>query len=418
MIQEDRDENQSSISSLEDALDGHSEVEESSMSRGADMEYNSMVVRERKSYADPYYTEHMSYLGLNRPRNNDIYTRLYKNGLEQDRKLARRRKEKLEAESQYEAPKLEIYTRSYTPKKSRNDEPVHDRLYHLSVNSSTSNEGEDDERQQNKFVNLTPSREDERVIGRLYGRSSNLAQQGKERRKQIEKSLAPKPPTPSRKLDRSMSTNMYEKGMEFQYHRDQRLNDSKTSPSPPPREEWKKLPGSKMRSGTPSRYRNPTPSRSRTPPSSQNTRHSETPNRAKPRSPTPSSGGGRRINENRSQNVRRARSQTPNRNRARSETPQRSNSRDTRSQAASTSKKVVRRGSSRLIPQSTQNYEPKKASFADWVKSLDDGSSKSKKGKRPEMKSNSMTLPLPTPGVVEGEMTRETETSEERNNYP
>jgi len=310
------------------------------------------------------------------------------------------------AESQYEPPKLEFHTRSYTPKKSRNVEPIHDRLYHLSINSSTSNEGEDGERQQNKIVNVTPSREDERVIGRLYGRSSNLAQQGKERRKQIEKSLAPKPPTPSRKLDPSMSTNMYEKGLEFQYHRDQRLNDSKPSPSPP-REEWKKLPGSKMRSGTPSRYRNPTPSRSRTPPSSQNTRRSEASNRAKPRSPTPSSGGGRRINENRSQNVRRARSQTPNRNRARSQTPQRSNSQDTRSQALSTSKKVVRRGSSRLIPQSTQNYEPKKASFADWVKSLDEGSCK--KGKNPEMKSNSMTLPLPTPGVVEGEMTKETE---------
>jgi hypothetical protein len=232
--------------------------------------------------------------------NNGICERLYHEGMKKEKQRARDIRDKLDQENNVSSPRLKLESRrSYTPMRTRpNNENVHDHLYSLSRKKQIEVEEEKKKDEMETIEKtsgmavLSPT-QGMMVSGRLYQRSRSRQQEGRRLRKQIEKKLAPRAPTPTKKIPLSKATGMYERALAHKAQTERKIEDILNSPreSNFPKMRTQSRPrsvsSSRPRSITPGRQeRNKTPTRRRETPN----RSRETPTRTRDssRSCTPS----------------------------------------------------------------------------------------------------------------------------------
>eukprot|EP00551_Chaetoceros_affinis_P015469 CAMPEP_0203693264 /NCGR_PEP_ID=MMETSP0091-20130426/5263_1 /ASSEMBLY_ACC=CAM_ASM_001089 /TAXON_ID=426623 /ORGANISM="Chaetoceros affinis, Strain CCMP159" /LENGTH=325 /DNA_ID=CAMNT_0050564303 /DNA_START=71 /DNA_END=1048 /DNA_ORIENTATION=+ len=198
----------------------------------------------------------------------NICDRLYYEGKKKEKQRAIDIREKLDQENNVEPPKLKLATeRSYTPMRSRPSfENVHENLYSLSKKKSIQQEFSDDDVYVRKP--LISQSQGKVVSGRLYQRSKKKQQEGKKIREDIERKLAPRPPTPTKKIPLSKATDLYERSISHKAHTQRKIDDLINAPRessfPKMRTQSRKRTSSRARSETPSRRvsdRSTTPSR-------------------------------------------------------------------------------------------------------------------------------------------------------------
>mmetsp|Transcript_1992 Transcript_1992/g.2707 ORF Transcript_1992/g.2707 Transcript_1992/m.2707 type:complete len:334 (+) Transcript_1992:106-1107(+) len=204
----------------------------------------------------------------------EVGNRLYLDATEKEKQRARELRQKVVEETNAGPRRLNLATkRSYTPMKSRPSmKTVHDHLYSLSkkkiVEERIRKEEMDTLEKNLEKVVISPF-ESERVSNRLYERSRNQQEEGKVMREQIEKKLAPRAQTPSKKIPLSKATGMYDRGLAQKAQKQKKieniLNCPRESTFPKMRTQSTSRSSSRLRSQTPSRrdsHRSSTPSRS------------------------------------------------------------------------------------------------------------------------------------------------------------
>lgn len=269
-----------------------------------DEEPEDMRILDNNNYNKPSmskaFTQQTAY-------NIQVCDRLYREAKEKEKKRAIEVKEKLDQENSAMPPKLKLATkRSYTPMRTRPSfENVHDHLYSLSRKKQIEVEQKRDEMEAieanlNK-VGISP-RQSKVVSGRLYERSLQMQQEGKQMRKDIEKKLAPRSPTPSKKIPLSRAEDMYKRGLSQKARMERKIEQKMNAP--------RESTFPRMRTQSRTRAQSSTRERSETPSRALSRRSSRTPSRRSSETPG------------------RQRSQTPSRrdsSRCRSSTPSRRN---------------------------------------------------------------------------------------------
>lgn len=206
-----------------------------------------------------------SYLQNEHRDSIDVCEKLYRDGLKKQKQRAMDVRAKIDQENHVEAPKLHLATnRSYTPMRTRPSlENVHDHLYSLSRQKQMENVKKKEEEMQAienrmKGAMISPKQKQE-VIGRLYQRAKAKQQEGRKLRKEIEQKLAPRTPTPSKKIPLSKAGDMYERGLSHRAQKERKIEDILNSP----RESTfpKMRTQSRSRSSSRRRARSQTPSR-------------------------------------------------------------------------------------------------------------------------------------------------------------
>lgn len=275
----------------------------------------------------------------NPPRNKptSVHDRLYREGQYLAMKKAHVAKQKEEADKVVEPPKLQLATRSYTPVRRRGPETTHERLYRLGTQRKKEAISEEAmfHAYHAKHIQSSPkpaARDEKEMVSRLYRRSESFQKEGKKKREQIAKKLAPRDPTSSRSISVKRGQKIYERGLAFKANTQKKIEDTLNSP--------RESTFPKMRTQTPSRREcffeargdedSVCSSRSRMSTQSRIVRRTR-----------------------RSQTPVRGRSQTPSRNRERSQTPSRRLSSQPRYSSATPSK-----GATPKLPPRTFNITP------------------------------------------------------------
>lgn len=208
----------------------------------------------------------------------DTCNRLYLNGVEKATKRAIALREKLQKDQSQQTLRLAT-TRSYTPTKPRkSSENIHNRLYQLSKVNDDKKKQENDASSSNNIVKLTPKRAEEvldrlygrsaqkqeegkqkremiqqksdgkelnectdnnfvpsnvvkmspkrvdEVLDRLYSRSAQKQEEGRKRRERIQKRMTPRAPTPSKRISLSHATDMYDRGLNYKTRVSQKID--------------------------------------------------------------------------------------------------------------------------------------------------------------------------------------------------
>ena len=236
----------------------------------------------------------------NPPRNkpSSVHDRLYKEGQYLAMKKAHVAKQKEEADKIVEPPKLQLATRSYTPVRRRGPETTHERLYRLGTQRKKEAISEEAmfHAYHAKHIQSSPkpaARDEKKMVSRLYKRSESFQKEGRKKREQIAKKMAPRDHTPSRSISVKRGQTIYERGLAFKANRQKKIEDTLNSP--------RESTFPKMRTQTPSRREcffeargdgdSVCSSRSRISTQSRvvrRTRRSQTPSRNRERSQTPS----------------------------------------------------------------------------------------------------------------------------------
>lgn len=199
----------------------------------------------------------------------DIGNRLYRAAKNKEKQRAMEVRAKVDQENRPGTLKLNLAAeRSYTPMRARPDaENVHDHLYSLSRRKHIEKEKKMEEQMETiesqlRGAMISPE-QTEKVVGRLYRRSKNKQEEGKKLRKEIEKKLAPRAQTPTKKIPLSKAGDMYERALVQKAQKAQKieeiLNAPRESTFPKMRRQSRSRSSSRRRSS--SRARSQTPSR-------------------------------------------------------------------------------------------------------------------------------------------------------------
>lgn len=200
--------------------------------------------------------------------------RLYKVGVQKEKVKAQYLRDARSKMNDVSQPpsKMDISTRSYTPLKARPYErkiaalgdysTVHNYLFYLSKDKQAE-AAKDAERENNNVPlgKVLNTREEQKVVHRLYERSKSLQHDGKERREKIATALAPRPQTPSKKISQDKATAFFDRQMAHKAAYEKKILEAQVHRPPRSKGADFDLPGE--RASTPARGRSMTPDRMR-----------------------------------------------------------------------------------------------------------------------------------------------------------